>query len=138
MLLRLASPTVTNASAALRPLPVSDRDKDAEILALRHQIMVLQWQLGADRAKFASEERAFPAALLVPLPRQVLRRAPVAGPIRHRAAMAPRPDQAAPRPHLISASTGAGHYRPWPTGNRDRTCLPGRAAGYGRFAAELR
>ncbi|MER7928635.1 hypothetical protein ABTY96_36750 [Streptomyces sp. NPDC096057] len=41
MLLRLAYLTVTNAFALLRLLPVSDRDKDAEILALRHQITVL-------------------------------------------------------------------------------------------------
>ncbi|MEU3283104.1 integrase core domain-containing protein [Streptomyces antibioticus] len=74
MLLRLAYLTVTNAFAALRLLPMSDRDKDAEILALRHQIMVLERQLGADRVKFASEDRAFLAALLVPLPREVLRR----------------------------------------------------------------
>ncbi|MEU9794560.1 hypothetical protein AB0E27_28740 [Streptomyces sparsogenes] len=33
MLLRLAYPGVTNAFALLRLLPMSDRDKDAEILA---------------------------------------------------------------------------------------------------------
>ena len=32
---------MTNAFAMLRLLPMSDRDKDVEILALRHQIMVL-------------------------------------------------------------------------------------------------
>ncbi|MEU8324720.1 hypothetical protein AB0C33_40715 [Nonomuraea sp. NPDC048881] len=32
MLLRLAYPTVTNTFAALRLLPLSDRDKDVEIL----------------------------------------------------------------------------------------------------------
>ncbi|MFE2071042.1 hypothetical protein ACFXDH_53315 [Streptomyces sp. NPDC059467] len=53
---------------------MSNRDKDAEIQALRHQIMILERQLGADRVKLASEDRAFLAALLVPLPRQVLRR----------------------------------------------------------------
>ena len=66
--------TVTNAFAALRLLPVGDRDKDVEILALRHQITVLERQLAADRVKFAPEDRAFLAALLAPLPRQVLRR----------------------------------------------------------------
>jgi hypothetical protein len=41
-------------------LPVSDRDKDVEILALRHQITVLERQLGADtRVRFAPEDRAF-------------------------------------------------------------------------------
>src|SRR5436190_10764807 len=73
MLLRLAYLTVTNAFAALRLLPVGDRDKDMEILALRHQISVLERQLGADRVKFAPEDRAFLAALRAPLPRQVLR-----------------------------------------------------------------
>ncbi|MFI1166112.1 hypothetical protein ACH4UM_21445 [Streptomyces sp. NPDC020801] len=74
MLLRLACLTVTNAFAALRLLPMSDPDKDAEILALRHQIMILELQPGADRVRLASEDRAFLAALLVPLPRQDLRR----------------------------------------------------------------
>ncbi|MGW3174693.1 hypothetical protein [Streptomyces sp. NPDC001153] len=57
MLLRLAYLTITNAFAALRLLPMSDRDKDAEILVLRHQFMVLERQLGEDRVKFASEDR---------------------------------------------------------------------------------
>ena len=74
MLLRLAYLTVTNAFAVLRLLPMSDRDKNAEILALRHQIVILERQLGTDRVKLAPEDRAFLAALLVPLPRQVLRR----------------------------------------------------------------
>jgi hypothetical protein len=74
VLLRLAYLAVTNAFAVLRLLPVGDRDKDAEILALRHQITVLERQLGAGRVKFAPEDRAFLAALLAPLPRQVLRR----------------------------------------------------------------
>jgi hypothetical protein len=74
VLLRLAYLTVTNLFAALRLLPMSDRDKEAEILALRHQLAVLERQLDADRLKFTAEDRAFLAALLVPLPRQVLRR----------------------------------------------------------------
>ncbi|MET8007577.1 hypothetical protein [Nonomuraea glycinis] len=75
MLLRLAYLTVTNAFAALRLLPMSDRDKDVEILALRHQVMVLERQLDADiRVKFAPEDRLFLAALLTSLPRAVLRR----------------------------------------------------------------
>src|SRR5262245_28212712 len=74
MLPRLAYPTVTNAFAALRLPPMGDRDKDIEILIPRHQITVLQRQLGADRAKFAPKDRATLAALLAPLPRQTLRR----------------------------------------------------------------
>ncbi|MBE1586974.1 integrase core domain-containing protein [Nonomuraea angiospora] len=75
MLLRLAYLTVTNAFAALRLLPMSDRDKDVEILVLRHQIAVLERQLGADtRVRFAPEDRALLAALLASLPREVMRR----------------------------------------------------------------
>ena len=55
MLLRLAYLGVTNALALLRLLPMSDRDKDAEILALRHQVTVLQRQLHGDRVRLASE-----------------------------------------------------------------------------------
>ncbi|WP_428950853.1 integrase [Streptomyces sp. cg35] len=53
---------------------MSDRDKDAEVLALRHQFTVLERPLGADRVKLAPEVRVFLAALLVPLRRQGLRR----------------------------------------------------------------
>jgi hypothetical protein len=48
VLLRLAYLSVTNVCALLRLLPASDRDKDVEILALRHQIAVLERQLGND------------------------------------------------------------------------------------------
>jgi hypothetical protein len=74
VLLRLAYLTVTNAFAALHLLPMSDRDKDAEILALRHQVTVLQRQLGPDKVRFTAEDRVFVAALLQPLPREVLHR----------------------------------------------------------------
>jgi putative transposase len=40
VLLGLIYLAVANAFALLRPLPGSDRDKDAEILALRPQITV--------------------------------------------------------------------------------------------------
>ncbi|MGC5660370.1 hypothetical protein ACN261_08185 [Micromonospora sp. WMMD723] len=72
MLLRLAYLDVTNALALLRLLPMSDRDKDAEILALRHQIMVLGRQLGGDRVRFNPADRAWLTALLHPLPRTLL------------------------------------------------------------------
>ena len=41
MLLKLAYLGVSNVFAMLRLQPMSDRDEDAEILALRHQIAVL-------------------------------------------------------------------------------------------------
>ncbi|WP_431904457.1 hypothetical protein [Nonomuraea sp. bgisy101] len=73
MLLRLAYLAVSNAFGALRLLPMGDRDKEIEILALRHQITVLERQLGTDtRVRFAPEDRAFLAALLTSLPREIL------------------------------------------------------------------
>src|SRR5258706_5478261 len=72
VLLRLAYLGVTNALAIMRLLPLSDRDKDAEILALRHQIMVLQRQLGKERVRFDPTDRAFLGALLHRLPMDVL------------------------------------------------------------------
>jgi putative transposase len=64
VLLRLAYLTVTNTFAVLRLLPMTDRDKDAEILALRHQLAVLERQMGRTRVRFAPTDRAFLAALL--------------------------------------------------------------------------
>jgi putative transposase len=73
VLLRLAYLGVSNAFALLRLLPMSDRDKDAEILALRHQLAVLQRQLAPARVRFAPSDRALLAALLHHLPRRVLK-----------------------------------------------------------------
>jgi transposase InsO family protein len=72
VLLRLTYLGVTNAFALLRILPMSDHDKDAEILVLRHQISVLQRQLVPDTVRFAAADRAFLAALLHRLPRPTL------------------------------------------------------------------
>jgi hypothetical protein len=74
VLLRLAYLGMTNVFALLRLLPMSSRDKDAEILALRHQLLVLQRQPGPDRARFTLADRALLAALLHRLPRGVLKR----------------------------------------------------------------
>src|SRR3954470_6275584 len=72
MLLRLAYLGVTNVFALLRLLPRSDRDKDAEILALRHQLAVLQRQLGGQKIQFQPADRALLAALRHRLPRPTL------------------------------------------------------------------
>jgi hypothetical protein len=74
VLFRLAYLGVTNALALLRLLPMSDRDKDAEILALRHQILVLERHLHGERVQFTRADLAWLAALLHPLPRTVLNR----------------------------------------------------------------
>jgi transposase InsO family protein len=73
VLIRLAYLGVTNALALLRLLPMSDRDKDTEILVLRHQIAVLQRQLGYQKPRFDPSDRALLAALLHRLPKDVLR-----------------------------------------------------------------
>jgi transposase len=74
VLLRLAYLGVTNVFALLRLLPMSSRDKDSEILALRHQLLVLQRQLGPRKVRFTLADRALLAALLHPLPRDALKR----------------------------------------------------------------
>jgi hypothetical protein len=58
VLVRFAYLAVSQAFAALRLLPLSDREKDVEILALRHRLTVLQRQLGDERPRFRPEDRA--------------------------------------------------------------------------------
>ncbi|CAM5585435.1 hypothetical protein KAURM247S_00990 [Kitasatospora aureofaciens] len=72
MLLRLAYLAATNTFALLRILPMSDREKDIEILALRHQLLVLRRQV--DRPVFTDTDRAVLAGLLHLLPMEKLRR----------------------------------------------------------------
>ena len=74
MLLRLGYLAVSNVFTALRLLPMADRDKDVEILVLRHQIAVLERQLGRRRVRFTASDRAFLAALLHRLPTQTLQK----------------------------------------------------------------
>ena len=63
---------MTNVFALLWLLPSRDRDKGVEILALRHQIMVSERQLGKSRPRFWPSDRAFLAALLHRLRRDAL------------------------------------------------------------------
>ena len=74
VLFRLAYLSAVNVFAVLRLLPGSDRDKDAEILALRHQLTVVQRQLAGQKIQFQPADRALLAALLQHLPRTRLRR----------------------------------------------------------------
>jgi hypothetical protein len=62
VLLRLAYLAVTNTFTLLRLLAMSDRDKDIEILALRHQLLVLQRQVGTP--PFTDTDRVVLAGLL--------------------------------------------------------------------------
>ncbi|MFF9646886.1 integrase core domain-containing protein [Kitasatospora aureofaciens] len=72
MLLRLAYLAATNTFALLRLLPMSSREKDIEILALRHQLLVLQREVG--RPVFTNTDRVVLAGLLHHLPTERLRR----------------------------------------------------------------
>jgi hypothetical protein len=68
VLLRLAYLGMTNVFALLRLLPMSNRDKDAEILALHHQLSVLQRQLGPGRARFTPGDRGVAGGAAAPDP----------------------------------------------------------------------
>ena len=70
VLLRLVYLGVRNMFALLLLLPVSGR-KDMEILALRHQVMILQRQLGTTRPRLSLGDRVLLAALLHCLPRDL-------------------------------------------------------------------
>lgn len=74
VLVRFAYLVVSHAFAALWLLRMSDREKDVEILALRHQLVVLRRQLGDQRPRLRPEDRTLLAALLAPLARAALRR----------------------------------------------------------------
>ena len=73
VLVRFIYLAVPQVFAALRLLRMTDREKDVEILVLRHQLAVLRRQLGDQRPRLRSEDRALLAALLVPLARATLR-----------------------------------------------------------------
>ena len=75
VLLRLSYLAVSSMFNVLRLLPASGTEKDIQILALRHQLAVLQRQI--DRPRFTDTDRAFLAALLHKLPRVRLQRLPL-------------------------------------------------------------
>ena len=121
MLLQLVYLGVKNAFAMLRLLPMSDRDKDAEILALRHQITVLERQLGKDGGRFAPSDRVFLAALLHRLPRDVLRRV--------RLLVGPDTVLRRQRPGQTSARAGVRAEAARPAAHRALRPCPGVAPG---------
>ena len=75
MLLRLSYLALTSMITLMRLLAMSNTDKDIEILALRHQLAVLQRRV--DKPRFTPPDRAFLAALLHKLPRPTLRGLPL-------------------------------------------------------------
>jgi putative transposase len=71
VLLRLPYLALTSVVTFIRLLPMSDSDKNIEILALRHQLAILQRQI--DKPRLTPPDRAYLAALLHRLPRPTLR-----------------------------------------------------------------
>jgi putative transposase len=72
VLLRLSYLALTGMVTLLRLLPMSNTDKDIEILVLRHQLAVLQRRV--DKPRLTPPDRAFLAAPLHIIPRPTLRR----------------------------------------------------------------
>ncbi len=105
MLLRLAYLGLTNTFALLRLLPRTGQDKDTEILVLRHQIALLQRQLGDTKVRFSPTDRALLAALRHRMPHQALK-APSAGTPRHHSALAPRITPPTPRRSIPTQRPG--------------------------------
>jgi putative transposase len=71
VLLRLPYLALTSVFTLIRPIPMSDSDKNVEILILRQQLTILQRQ--TDKPRLTPPDRAFLAALLHRLPRPRLR-----------------------------------------------------------------
>jgi hypothetical protein len=108
MLLRPAYLSMTNVLGLLRLLAVSDRDRDVGILVLRHQVAVLQRQLGTTRPRLHPGDRAFLAAVLHRLPRNVLGRIPAAGTSGDGAALAPGSAGPSPCGQVLSRVRASG------------------------------
>ncbi|MEV0641492.1 integrase core domain-containing protein [Streptomyces sp. NPDC050619] len=102
MLLRLAYLGVANAFVMLRLLPMSDREKDVEVLGLCHRIGVVERQLNGQQVRFHAGDRVFLASLLHGLPREVLRRM----------RLLVRPDTVLRRHRDVIARRHASQFRP--------------------------
>lgn len=96
--MRFAYLAATTTVSLLRLLPMSDRDKDLEIIALRHQLMVLQRQVG--KPAFTGTDRLILAGLLHHLPREKLRNLLLLVRPGNGRALAPRSARAATRRDL--------------------------------------
>jgi hypothetical protein len=71
VLLRLAYLAATNTFSFVRLLPKNDRDKEIEILVLRHQLTILQRQVA--KPVFTPDDRFLLSGLLHHLPMDKLR-----------------------------------------------------------------
>lgn len=123
MLLRLAYLGITNAFGLLRLLPGSDRDKDMEILLLRHQLAVLQRQLDGRQVRFEPVDRAWLARVAggAAAPAAVANTAgpAAAGPSRPDPQVAPRPDRRESRGGVPPQAARPTPYPALDAGDRD-------------------
>jgi putative transposase len=83
---------------------MSSIDKDIEILALRHQLAVLQHRV--DKPRFTPPDRAFLAGRLPPDPQTNAAATPPDRLSRHHPALAPRPPPPPPRQGIPPNTTG--------------------------------
>jgi hypothetical protein len=107
--LRLPYLALTGVLAFLRLLATTSTDKDLEILVLRHQLAILQRQVG--KPGLSPPDRAFLAALLHRIPRPKLRQLHlIVSPetvLRWH-----RPPPPAPRPNLSTERTRPATHHP--------------------------
>ncbi|MET8208808.1 hypothetical protein ABZT51_22665 [Streptomyces sp. NPDC005373] len=109
VLIRFAYLAFTHAFAALRLLPMNACDKDLKILALRHQITVLQRQLGPAKTAFRSSSTLAPCSAGTATSSSNITRRPPApnGPDDH----TPSTRSCAVRKLIAAARSGSGAPR---------------------------
>ena len=113
VLLRLPYLALTSLFALIKLLPMSGTEKDIEILALRHQLAILQRQI--DTPRLTGPDRAFLAALLHHLPLVRLRQLQLILSPDTCPALAPRPH---PRPPSQDLPTQTPRTTPDPLCHR--------------------
>ncbi|GAA3465413.1 hypothetical protein ACFFSW_25505 [Saccharothrix longispora] len=123
MLLRLAYLSVTNAFALLRLLLMSNQDKDTEILALQHQITILERQL-ATPVRGSPPATARSSRHCRTTPGRHPPSAPATGAPGDGTAPAPTPPRPPPRSQIPPQTAR-------PTTNRPLHPAPGAAPGTG-------
>jgi hypothetical protein len=117
MLVRLPYLALSSVFTLIRLLPMSDTDKDIEILTLRHQLAILQRQ--TNKPRLTRADRALLAAFLHRFPRAKLRRLQlIVTPdtimrwhrdlIRRRHAAISRPERPGRPPTLCRTKIGSG------------------------------
>jgi transposase InsO family protein len=135
VILRLVYLAATHALTLLRLLPMGEREKEVEILVLRHQLLVLQRQVG--RPVFTDVDRAILAGLLHHLPGERLGRLLLLGPPGHDPALAPGLPSAPACGGVCAEAAGATADRPLDPGSGGAPGQENPSRGYRRIHGEL-